>query len=146
MGASEFHERGRIAPLRPKYRGPPATSQVTFDLPVSSHERLLCALNDVPDGGVREFVMPVSGDPESLLALRAGDAVRVFFNLCPHAGRRLNFAPNRFMVDTGLLICAAHGACFAIPSGQCVSGPCRGESLREVRSEVRDGNIWLNCA
>ena len=105
--------------------------------------RRLCGVDEVPDAGVREFAATIDGDAESLLALRAGDAVRVFFNVCPHAGRRLDFAPNRFMIDAGLLVCAAHGACFAIPSGQCVSGPCRGESLREVQSTVRDGSVWL---
>lgn len=121
---------------------------MTFDPTETTNlnARPLCAVDDVPDGGVREFVATVDGDAESLLALRAGDAVRVFFNLCPHAGRRLDFAPNRFMVDAGFLICAAHGACFSIPSGQCVSGPCRGESLREVQSAVRDGSVWLEHA
>lgn len=110
------------------------------------NERRLCSVGDVPDGGVREFVAAIDGDPESLLALRAGDAVRVFFNVCPHAGRRLEVAPERFILDAGLLVCAAHGACFAIPTGQCVAGPCRGESLREVASVVRDGAVWLASA
>lgn len=121
---------------------------MTFDprLPANVNVRKLCAVDDVPDGGVREFVATVDGDPESLLALRAGDVVQVFFNLCPHAGRRLDFAPNRFLLDAGYLVCAAHGACFAIPSGQCVAGPCRGESLRAVPSDVRDGAVWLEGA
>ena len=105
----------------------------------------LCAVEDVPDGGVHELVAQVQGDAESLLLLRAGESVKVFFNLCPHAGRRLDFAPNRFMLDDGLLVCAAHGACFEIPGGLCVAGPCRGASLREVPSRVIDGAVWLQA-
>lgn len=108
--------------------------------------RRLCALDDVPDGGAFECVARVGEDTESLLVLRAGDAVRVFFNVCPHAGRRLDFAPGRFIVDAGYLLCAAHGAAFTIPAGDCVAGPCRGESLREAASSVRDGAVWLHAA
>ena len=106
----------------------------------------LCAAEDVPDGGVFECVARVGRDSESLLVLRAGDTVRVFFNVCPHAGRRLDFAPGRFIVDAGYLLCAAHGAAFSIPAGACVAGPCRGESLREAASIVRDGIVWLDAA
>lgn len=79
----------------------------------------------------------------SLLALRAGDVVRVFHNVCPHAGRSLEVAPGRFIVDAGTVICAAHGACFTIPAGDCIAGPCRGQRLQEVPSEVRGSDIWI---
>ena len=79
----------------------------------------------------------------SLLALRLGEVVRVFHNVCPHAGRRLELAPGRFIVDEGMLLCAAHGACFTIPAGDCIAGPCRGQSLQEVPSEIRNGEIWI---
>lgn len=106
----------------------------------------LCDLHDVPNCGVLERVAHVDGDPESLLVLRRDDEVRVFFNLCPHAGRRLDFAPGRFMLDAGVLVCAAHGAAFEIPGGACIAGPCRGDRLREVPSTVRDGRVWLGAA
>lgn len=103
----------------------------------------LCALHEISGGGVLERVARVDGEPESLLVLRRDDEVHVFFNVCPHAGRRLDFAPGRFMLDADTLLCAAHGAAFAIPGGACIAGPCRGERLREVPSAVRDGHVWL---
>lgn len=81
--------------------------------------------------------------PESLLLMRRGDEVRAFLNVCPHAGRRLDWAPGRFLFDAGLLVCAAHGACFRVPDGHCVSGPCRGQSLTEVPLLLRDGAVHL---
>ena len=45
--------------------------------------------------------------------------------------------PGRFIVDTGMVVCAAHGACFTIPAGECIAGPCRGDRLRELPAEVR---------
>lgn len=109
-------------------------------------DNALCELHEIPDGGVLERVASVDGDAESLLVLRRGEAVRVFFNVCPHAGRRLDFAPGRFMLDEAYVLCAAHGAAFTIPDGVCAAGPCRGESLREVPSTVRDGRVWLDAA
>ncbi|MCX7563250.1 Rieske 2Fe-2S domain-containing protein [Xanthomonadaceae bacterium XH05] len=106
----------------------------------------LSALDGVPDGGAAGFELAVGDDAVPLLALRACDTVRVFHNVCPHAARRLEVAPGRFIVDAGTLVCAAHGACFTIPGGDCVAGPCRGQSLREVPSEVRGDQLWVDSA
>ena len=85
----------------------------------------------------------LDGVHESLIVLRRDEAVRVFFNVCPHAGRRLDWAPGRFLIDQAFLVCAAHGACFSVPDGLCVSGPCRGQSLGEVPCEVRNGEVFV---
>jgi nitrite reductase/ring-hydroxylating ferredoxin subunit len=70
--------------------------------------------------------------------------VRAWFNICPHAGRRLDWAPGKFLRSkSGDLVCAVHGATFALGDGRCIAGPCVGESLREVPVEVRDGGVWL---
>ena len=98
---------------------------------------------EVANGGAHEANATIDGMPESLIVLRRDDAVRVFFNTCPHAGRRLDWAPGRFLIDQGFLVCAAHGACFSMSDGLCVSGPCRGQSLAEVPSEVREGQVFV---
>ena len=85
----------------------------------------------------------IDGVAESLIVLRRDDAVSVFHNVCPHAGRRLDWAPGRFLIDQAFLVCAAHGACFSVPDGLCVSGPCRGQSLAAVPVEVRDGQLFV---
>jgi len=104
---------------------------------------VLCQLADIPDGGAFEATAEIAGERESLLLLRAGERVQAFYNICPHAGRALNWAPGRFLVESGLLICAAHGASFSIPEGRCVMGPCRGASLREVAVRVEAGQVRL---
>lgn len=105
----------------------------------------LLALADLPDGGFVEAEGVVDGEAESLIVHRAVDgAVRAWLNVCPHAGRRLDWAPGRFLVSKeGLLVCAAHGASFETRGGRCEAGPCRGESLRAVAVDVRDGAVWL---
>jgi len=74
---------------------------------------------------------------------RNGDEARAYFNVCPHAGRRLDYAPGRFLVRNGTIICAAHGATFTADSGDCTAGPCRGDRLRAVPVTVLDGTVHL---
>lgn len=98
----------------------------------------------IADGGFAECEGVIDGDAESLLLHRDGDRVRAWFNVCPHAGRRLDWAPGEFLkTKEGLLVCAAHGASFELRAGECVAGPCRGQSLRAVAVVVRDGAVWL---
>nr|WP_237577733.1 Rieske 2Fe-2S domain-containing protein [Lysobacter dokdonensis] len=83
-------------------------------------------------------------DAESLILLREGDDVRAWLNVCPHAGRRLDWAPGRFLKDKqGRLVCAVHGATFELERGECVAGPCRGAALRTVPVVVDAGVVRL---
>ena len=40
-------------------------------------------------------------------------------------------------------MCAVHGASFETECGECVGGPCRGDRLRAIPVEVRDGVVRL---
>ena len=104
----------------------------------------LIALDSIADGGFAETEATVDGDAESVILHRQGDTVRAWLNICPHAGRRLDWAPGQFLKSReDLLVCAAHGASFELMRGECVAGPCRGEALRGVPLEVRDGQVYL---
>ena len=104
----------------------------------------LMMLDRLADGGFAEVEVILDGDAESLLLYRHGDEVRAWLNICPHAGRRLDWAPGQFLkTRDGLLVCAAHGASFELIRGECVAGPCRGDALRAVSVSVRDGAVWL---
>ena len=105
----------------------------------------LLRLDQLEDGGLHETEASLEGnDAESLILLREGDTVRAWLNVCPHAGRRLDWAPGKFLKDKqGRLVCAVHGATFELGDGTCVAGPCRGDALRPVAVEVRDHRVWL---
>lgn len=85
-----------------------------------------------PPEGLSEVEAVVDGEPQSLIVRRHGAHVQAWLNICPHAGRRLDWAPGKFLVDQGRLVCAAHGATFEMTHGECIAGPCRGASLRAV--------------
>lgn len=106
----------------------------------------LIELERIADGGFAEVEAPIDGEVESLVLFRDGDHVRAWLNVCPHAGRRLDWAPGQFLRSKdGLLVCAAHGAGFELQRGECVSGPCRGQSLRAVAVEVSGGTVSLTA-
>ena len=94
---------------------------------------------------LHEVEAVVEGDAESLIIHRdAAGTVRGWMNVCPHAGRRLDWAPGQFLRSKdGLLVCAVHGASFELQGGECVAGPCRGEALREVAVHCADGEVRL---
>lgn len=104
----------------------------------------LMTLQSIEDGGYAEAEGVVAGDPESLIVHRRGQQVHAWLNVCPHAGRRLDWAPGKFLKSKdGHLVCAVHGATFEPDAGQCIAGPCRGDRLRAVKVEVRDGQVCL---
>ena len=121
-----------------------ALNNETVDTSSPPQRTALIALDSIADGGFAEAEATIDGDAESLILYRQGDTVHAWLNICPHAGRRLDWAPGQFLKSKeGLLVCAAHGASFELTNGECVAGPCRGEALRAVAVEVRDGAVWL---
>ncbi|HEY7872760.1 MAG TPA: Rieske 2Fe-2S domain-containing protein [Rudaea sp.] len=103
----------------------------------------LCRLDAVPDGGAIAVRVDSSTGGFDLILIRVGAAVSAYHNECPHAGRRLDYAPGKFLIDNGTLICAAHGATFRLENGHCIGGPCRGQSLRSIAVDVVDGQVCL---
>lgn len=102
------------------------------------------ALDALVPGEPAEVECRIAGVVESVIVLRDGAQVRAWRNVCPHAGRRLDWAPGKFLMSkAGQLVCAAHGASFELQGGQCMSGPCRGESLEAIAVDVRDGQVVL---
>jgi nitrite reductase/ring-hydroxylating ferredoxin subunit len=103
----------------------------------------LCRLQDIPDGGATAVDALLADGEQSLILLREGQQVRGYLNICPHAGRRLDYAPGKFLLKDDTLICAVHGATFQRLAGACVAGPCRGDSLRVVALRVEGDTVWL---
>ena len=60
-----------------------------------------------------------------------------------YADADVEYAPGRFLLSKGQLVCAAHGATFETDAGLCVAGPCRGQSLRAVAVTVIGDSVFL---
>ena len=108
-----------------------------------SVRKKLCRVEDVPEGGATAVEADQAGMAVPLILLRRRGDLLAYENQCPHTGRRLDWAPGRFLVEDDQLICAAHGACFAIATGNCTGGPARGAALASVAIAIVDGEVWL---
>jgi nitrite reductase/ring-hydroxylating ferredoxin subunit len=104
---------------------------------------VLCAVDDIPEDGAFGVEVPSTTGGFPIVLTRQGERVHAFHNECPHAGRRLDWVPGRFLIENRMLICAAHGAAFTLDSGHCVAGPCRGQGLVRFPVGVRDGSVVL---
>lgn len=86
----------------------------------------------------------VNGEHHAYIVTCAEGQVHAYLNVCPHAGRRLDWAPGRFLLKDRVMVCAAHGACFRIETGLCISGPCQGEELQRVGVRVEGDAVLLD--
>jgi nitrite reductase/ring-hydroxylating ferredoxin subunit len=96
-------------------------------------------LSGLAEGGTRGFTLGEGEWPARGFVVLEGGQVHAYVNRCPHAGRQLNFLPDRFLSADGTLIqCVAHGALFDKSTGECIAGPCVGDLLTRISVE-RDG-------
>ncbi|MFO7763632.1 MAG: Rieske (2Fe-2S) protein [Wenzhouxiangellaceae bacterium] len=110
-----------------------------------SGDQFLFKSAELAEGEFREASVEADGNPLWLVVTRHNGTPRAWLNVCPHQGRSLNWAPDKFLVDpAGRLVCAAHGAVFDPADGACVSGPCQGAALRAV--EVSEAHGEIRCA
>jgi len=97
---------------------------------LSSEGRVLCRLVEIEDGQAKGFTFGEGADTREIFVVREGDSVFGYVNSCPHLGTPLNWQGDRFISDdSGLIICATHGALFEVGDGACIAGPCAGQSL-----------------
>lgn len=102
---------------------------------------VLITADQVPEDHLVGLDAPPGMAGPGLLLLRRGETLRAWFNACPHAGRRLDYAPGQFLRRGDALVCAAHGATIDLSQGRCVEGPGRGGALASL--EVRGhGDGW----
>lgn len=104
---------------------------------------LIVHLDALPDHGGKDILFTDGNHRLQLLVQKFKGQIFVFENRCPHAGTPLNLFNDRFLDTSGSrLICRTHGALFDPESGKCVRGPCKGQYLRPVHVEIRDGGVY----
>jgi len=108
-----------------------------------SMSRQLCKVSEIGENGKEVMLRGESGAVYLMLFKHEGQ-IRAFLNVCPHQGRPLNLAPDRFyFTPGGLLMCPHHGASFQLSNGACVEGPCKGSALRSIEIDIVEDVVWL---
>lgn len=101
-------------------------------------------LEAIPDGRSREFSFGVGIMTFRMFAVRKGDEVYGYLNICPHYSLPLNHRPDDFLTRDGDRIrCTQHLALFRIEDGACLGGACEGRALDPVPLRISDGEILI---
>jgi len=105
---------------------------------------LICAFNQLSDPGSFGFSLELAGARVDGFVVRRDGEVFAYRNSCPHTGSPLDWVDHQFLDIEGALIqCAVHDARFLIDTGECVFGPCPGQSLESLPIRIEDENIYL---
>lgn len=94
----------------------------------------LCHLSELPEGASRGFDPQCKGY-DTLFVVRIGDALHAWRDACPHYGDTpMAWRKDAYLNAAGdRIVCHSHGAQFDIASGECLVGPCLGQSLQPVK-------------
>lgn len=103
-----------------------------------SHWHTLCPGEALAEGQSKQFTC----HGIALFVVKQGNAVYAYQNRCPHLGIELQWLPDQFLdAEREFIQCSTHGALFLIDDGECIAGPCRGQSLRRLPCRLRAGHI-----
>lgn len=101
---------------------------------------ILCHSNEISEGKSKGFQI----GERFVFAVKKNGQFYVYENSCPHLGIQLEWQPNEFLDDSASLIqCSTHGALFKIDNGECLSGPCAGQSLIAVDFTINNEHLII---
>jgi len=104
---------------------------------------LIGNLEDFPDNSTHS----TRSGPLALLLVRRGGQLFVYENRCPHTHKTLDPHGGSITTTGGLLIqCQRHAAQFIADTGECVAGPCLGETLKALSFTVSGSAIYLGIS
>ena len=104
----------------------------------------VCSLDVLRQKTTMSWNKMVQDQQKACLIIYIDEQLYTYVNSCPHTGVNLDWKPHEFLSNDGLYIqCAMHGALFNIKNGLCLHGPCLGEGLEPIKSEIIDGQIYV---
>ena len=104
----------------------------------------LCKTTDIEDPGSKSFEIKIKRKTQSIFLVHKNDNFFAYYNKCPHTGASLEWQEDQFLdLDKELIQCATHDALFTIDSGECIAGPCSGDSLQALSISIRADEVLL---
>lgn len=105
---------------------------------------LICPSDRLLDPGSFGFSLESAGERVEGFVVRRDGEFYAYRNSCPHTGSPLDWVDHQFLDIEGALIqCAVHDARFLIDTGECIFGPCPGQSLESLPIRIQGENIYL---
>jgi len=104
----------------------------------------ICELERLSDPGSYGFSLDCAGKQVDGFVVRRDGECFAYRNSCPHTGSPLDWVDHQFLdIEGSLIQCAVHDARFLIDTGECVFGPCPGESLESLPIRVEGDKVYL---
>jgi len=106
---------------------------------------ILCKTSEIEDPGSKGFELKIKRKTQSIFVIRKDGEFFAYYNDCPHTGATLEWQEDQFLdLDKALIQCATHDALFMIKSGECIAGPCVGDTLTSLPLSVIDDTLHLD--
>lgn len=106
----------------------------------------LCHARDIGEGEARGFG-PAPGSKRKIIVLRRNGMLHAWLDACPHYSTG---TPMAWKTDAYLngekthLTCHSHHALFDMETGECVLGPCLGQTLTRIDIVVgEEGDVFV---
>ena len=104
----------------------------------------ICALDRLSDPGSYGFSLQTGKQTVEGFVVKRDGEFFAYRNSCPHTGSPLDWVDHQFLDIEGALIqCAVHDARFLIDTGECIFGPCPGQSLEALPIRIKDEGVYL---
>ena len=111
---------------------------------MATETSFICTTENLSDPGSYGFEIDFNGESVEGFVVQYDGQIFAYRNSCPHTGSPLDWVEHQFLDADGALIqCAVHDARFTIDSGECVFGPCPGESLSKLEIRLENDKIYL---
>ena len=106
---------------------------------------ILCKTTDIEDPGSKSFEVKIKRKMRDIFVVHKEGNFFAYYNKCPHTGASLEWQEDQFLdMDKALIQCATHDALFVIDSGECIAGPCAGDTLELLPLIIKSDEIHLD--
>ena len=108
--------------------------------------RVVARADEVEPGAVKKFWLICQKYRLDAFLVNDQGHYHAYVNRCRHMPTPLDFVRNEFLSDDGrFLQCYTHGALYEFATGECIAGPCKGESLYRLPVWVDRGEVLVSC-
>jgi nitrite reductase/ring-hydroxylating ferredoxin subunit len=108
--------------------------------------RVVARADELEPGAVKKFWLICQKYRLDAFLVNDQGHYRAYVNRCRHMPTPLDFVRNEFLSDDRrFLQCYTHGALYEFATGECIAGPCKGESLYRLPVWVDRGEVLVSC-
>lgn len=108
--------------------------------------RIIARVGELEPGRVKKFWLICQKYRLDAFLVNDQGSYHAYVNRCRHMPTPLDFVRDEFLSDDGrFLQCYTHGALYEFATGECIAGPCKGESLYRLPVRIDRGEVLVGC-